>query len=72
VQRPSHSAGRDDSAHYLRGDIRPRGIRWRWAVEQLWPFWLAPIVGAALAGVIYVALAGEDKPVATTAVAAAA
>ena len=24
-----------------------------WAVEQLWLFWLAPIVGAALAGVVY-------------------
>lgn len=24
-----------------------------WAVEQLWLFWLAPIVGAALAGLVY-------------------
>lgn len=24
-----------------------------WAVSQLWLFWLAPIVGAILAGVIY-------------------
>jgi aquaporin Z len=24
-----------------------------WAVEQLWMFWLAPIVGAALAGVVH-------------------
>lgn len=24
-----------------------------WAVEQLWLFWLAPIVGAVLAGVVY-------------------
>jgi len=24
-----------------------------WALEQLWLFWLAPIVGAALAGVVY-------------------
>ncbi|HZT29141.1 MAG TPA: aquaporin Z [Bryobacteraceae bacterium] len=33
-----------------------------WAVEQLWLFWLAPIVGAAIAGVIYPAIAGEAKP----------
>lgn len=33
-----------------------------WAVGQLWLFWVAPIVGAALAGVIYPAIAGEpDK-----------
>ena len=30
-----------------------------WALEQLWLFWLAPIVGAALAGLAYPALAGE-------------
>jgi len=32
-----------------------------WAVAQLWLFWVAPLVGAALAGVVYPALAGEDK-----------
>ena len=30
-----------------------------WALEQLWLFWLAPIVGGALAGVVYPLLAGE-------------
>jgi aquaporin Z len=30
-----------------------------WALGQLWLFWLAPIVGAALAGVVYPAVAGE-------------
>ncbi len=30
-----------------------------WALAQLWLFWLAPIVGAAIAGVAYRAVAGE-------------
>ncbi len=30
-----------------------------WAIEQLWLFWLAPLVGAAIAGVVYPAFAGE-------------
>jgi aquaporin Z len=30
-----------------------------WAVQQLWLFWVAPIVGAALAGIAYPAMAGE-------------
>ena len=33
-----------------------------WAVEQLWLFWLAPIIGAAIAGVLYGAIAGEPEP----------
>ena len=30
-----------------------------WAVQQLWLFWVAPIAGAILAGVLYSTLAGE-------------
>lgn len=30
-----------------------------WAVQQLWLFWLAPILGGALAGIVYPALFGE-------------
>ena len=32
-----------------------------WAVQQLWLFWLAPIVGAAIAGVVYPLVAGEQQ-----------
>lgn len=32
-----------------------------WAIEQLWLFILAPIVGAALAGIVYKYLAGKGK-----------
>ena len=32
-----------------------------WALKQLWLFWLAPIVGAALAGLAYRFLAEERK-----------
>ena len=31
-----------------------------WAISQLWLFWIAPIVGAALAGVVYKWLGSED------------
>ncbi|GAO03084.1 aquaporin Z [Anaeromyxobacter sp. PSR-1] len=44
-----------------------------WALGQLWMFWIAPIVGAALAGVVYPLIAGgraahrraEARPAAT-------
>jgi aquaporin Z len=32
-----------------------------WALEQLWLFWIAPIVGALLAGVSYRALGADTK-----------
>ncbi len=30
-----------------------------WALQQLWLFWLAPLIGAALAGVVYPLIAGK-------------
>lgn len=32
-----------------------------WALQQLWLFWAAPLVGAFLAGVAYPQIASEDK-----------
>jgi len=32
-----------------------------WAVTQLWLFWIAPIIGAALGGVIYRFIGGADE-----------
>ena len=35
-----------------------------WAISQLWLFWVAPLVGAALAGVVYRWVAGDNpRPV---------
>jgi aquaporin Z len=41
-----------------------------WALDQLWLFWVAPLIGAALGGVGYRAIAGEIAPARTTKVAA--
>jgi len=32
-----------------------------WALQQLWLFWVAPILGAAIAGFVYPLVAGDDK-----------
>jgi aquaporin Z len=33
-----------------------------WAVEQLWLFWLAPILGAVIAGIVYPLVLAEPEP----------
>ncbi len=45
-----------------------------WAIGQLWLFWVAPLVGAWLAGLVYPALSGQKvtAPVVTTGVQPAA
>lgn len=42
-----------------------------WAIQQLWMFWVAPIIGAAIAGFAYPMLFGEAAPEAEVARAAA-
>jgi aquaporin Z len=38
-----------------------------WALSQLWLFWVAPIIGAALGGVVYRWVGGDDpKPIPVT------
>jgi aquaporin Z len=32
-----------------------------WAIQQLWLFWVAPIIGAVLAGVVYPMMAGSAE-----------
>jgi aquaporin Z len=34
-----------------------------WALQQLWLFWVAPLAGAAAAGVVYPFFAGSGEPV---------
>ena len=32
-----------------------------WALAQLWMFWVAPLLGGALGGIVYRAIAGDDQ-----------
>lgn len=33
-----------------------------WAIQQLWLFWIAPLIGAILAGIVYRAVGSDTKP----------
>jgi len=33
-----------------------------WALEQLWLFWVAPVIGAAVAGMVYSVFATQPEP----------
>jgi aquaporin Z len=39
----------------------PAVIAGGWALQQLWLFWIAPIFGAAMAGLVYPAISSEQK-----------
>jgi aquaporin Z len=39
----------------------PALIKGGWALSQLWMFWVAPLIGAVLAGFIYPLVAGKNK-----------
>lgn len=43
-----------------------------WALKQLWLFWLAPLVGAWIAGIVYPAMCEQKSPATVTAAAKAA
>ena len=34
-----------------------------WALQQLWLFWLAPLIGAVFAGIVYRTIGGEEPVV---------
>ncbi|MGO4187085.1 MIP/aquaporin family protein [Pseudarthrobacter sp. TAF60_1] len=38
-----------------------------WSLEQLWPFWVAPLVGAGIAGLVFRGFATADAPAVPTA-----
>jgi glycerol uptake facilitator-like aquaporin len=60
----SRSASSAVYTHYERRHARSTGpavFVGGWAISQLWLFWVAPIVGAVLAGAFYRILAGEAK-----------
>ena len=40
----------------------PASFAGGWAIGQLWLFWVAPIIGALIAGLFYSWLVAEDKP----------
>ena len=44
----------------------PAIVQGGWALDQLWLFWVAPIVGGVIGGLLYRYLWGERRPVPST------
>ena len=51
----------EKTVELLAGLEAPWWIAGGWAIAQLWMFWLAPIIGALLAGIVYRYLGSGDQ-----------
>lgn len=52
MDQGSVNPARSTGVAFFNGDGAP---------AQLWAFWVAPIIGAAIAGALYTAILGQDR-----------